>query len=103
MKTLLTYTYALLKSFSPTTTLMFGALTALLAVNTYFNQLWASLFSRIDAIVVPSGGSIDFSPLGLINYVFPLDTGFTLLSAYGSLYVLCAGVRIIKSFVPTIS
>lgn len=66
--------------------------------------MWADLFARIDALVVPStSGTADFSPLGLANYVFPLDTMLTYLGLLMGLKVVCVAIRIIKSFVPTVS
>lgn len=70
----------------------------------YMNDMWAVLFAEIDSMVIPlTEGALDFSPLAFINYTIPLDTLFTLLTAYGSLMLACYGVRIVKSFLPTIN
>ncbi|MBK8583394.1 MAG: hypothetical protein IPL86_16760 [Flavobacteriales bacterium] len=66
--------------------------------------LWSQLFARIDSLVVPAmGGAVNFAPLSLVNYLFPLDTICELLVIYGGLRIVCAGIRVIKSFIPTIA
>lgn len=76
----------------------------LLAFGSFFVSMWSKVIAGLDALIVPAvDGSADFSPLGLVNYVFPLDTLLTMLSAYMALKVACAGLRVVKSFVPTIS
>lgn len=77
---------------------------ALTAIWDYITDLWEDLFARIDAIILPIlPGSIDFQPLGLINYIFPLDTVLTMVTALVLLMLLCAAIRIVKAFIPGIS
>jgi len=76
----------------------------IVAVVDYVNSLWAELFAKIDALVMPVlGEGANFSALGFVNYVFPLDTVLTMVLAYGALRLVCAGIRIIKSFIPSIA
>ena len=103
MRTLLTAIYALMSSASPFFRYGLGMLTVALAVLQYFNGLWAALFAKTDTMVAGTAGTADFSALGLINYVFPLDTVCTFISAYAGVRLLCATIRIIKSFIPTIA
>lgn len=103
MKTTLTALLALLQSLNPgVASIVFVGATFTSAL-TYINTLWVQLFSRLDAISAGSFGAVDFSPLGLINYVIPLDTLLTLVSAYITLLIACTTIRMIKAFVPTIS
>lgn len=70
----------------------------------YFDELWESLFTRIDGMIAGAApGAISFAPLGLVNYVFPLDTLLTTVVTYAAIRLTCAGIRIVKSFVPTIA
>lgn len=104
MKVLLSALYNLCKSMSPVTRAALGAGTVFLSLNSYFNELWSALFSKIDAIVVPPmGGNPGVQALGFVNYCFPLDTLCTYLAAYMTLRSAMVAIRIIKSFVPSIA
>ncbi len=48
-------------------------------------------------------GVADFSPLGLANYIAPIDTLLTLIVVYMSVRLATVSIRIVKSFVPTIA
>lgn len=103
MKTILTAIYNLFAGMSPAVRVFLGIGSIAIAVNHYVNSLWMDLFGRIDAMAASSTGMADFSPLGLVNYVFPLDTMLSFVIAYGTLRTVCASIRIVKSFIPTIS
>ncbi len=103
MKTILTALLNLLSSLNPAVTAVMAAVTVFSALFSYFNSMWSDLFARVDALASSSFGSADFSPLGFVNYVFPLDTLCTFLGTYMALRLACAAIRIVKSFVPTIS
>jgi len=104
MKTTITAIYNLFASMHPAVRGVLGIAVLLLAINQYLNEQWASLFAKVDSIVAPSlAGTADFSPLGLINYVFPLDSCLTFMSAFAVLRGATAVVRIVKSFIPTIA
>ena len=104
MKTIITALYNLIAGMNPAVRAILAGGSLLLALNSYVNSLWAGLFSRVDQLVKPSiSFAGDISPLALANYVFPLDTTLSLISAYGVLTVLCASIRIVKSFIPTIA
>jgi len=103
MNTLLTAIYNLLASMHPAVKAVLFLGSVLLAINSYIETLWAELFTKVDTIAAGTFTSADFSALGLVNYVFPLDTVCTFLTAYMGLTLVCAAIRIIKSFVPTIS
>lgn len=103
MKTLLTAIYNMLFTLSPAVKAVIAGFSILLAINSYVNELWADIFSRVDAMAAASFSSVDFAPLALVNYIFPLDTVLSFIVAYSSLRLVCATIRIIKSFIPTIS
>ena len=70
----------------------------------FLREAWGSLFAKIDALVIPAlPGGADFSPLGLCNYVFPLDTMLTYCVSLMALKLVCSGIRVVKSFVPTVA
>ncbi len=103
MKTILTAILNALAALNPTVAAAFTVGTALVGAVAYMNTLWAQMFGYLDSIVVPAGSSLDFSPLELVNYVLPFDTFLTLLSAYVALVVVCATIRVVKAFIPTVS
>lgn len=103
MKTLLTAIYNLIATLSPGVRLGIGIASIALAVNSYVNALWADLFAKVDAIAAGSMGAANFSGLGLLNYIFPVDTLLSFVTGYATLRIACASVRIVKSFIPTIS
>lgn len=96
---------ALVSSLSPTVRLLFLVGSGALAFFNWLNAIWAALFSRIDAAASPAMLSlgVDVQPLSFLNYVVPLDTLLTLLTAYFAFKGVSALIRIIKSFVPTIA
>lgn len=96
--------YLIIKAFWERAPWLWGALVTLSSIYALANELWASLFARIDALIMPAvGASANFAPLSLVNYVFPLDTVLQLIVAYAGLRAACAVIRIIKSFVPTVA
>lgn len=94
---------SLLASMSPTLKKVLGASLLFIGFFTYFNNMWANLFARIDALVVPASIAADFTPLSLVNYVFPLDTVCSYISAYLTFRLACVGIRVVKSMIPTIA
>lgn len=103
MKTVISAIYNMVASMSPGFRVFMGVGSVALAINNYINELWAELFARVDAMAVGATGMADFSPLGMVNYIFPLDTVLTFLTAYATLRAACAAIRVVKSFIPTIS
>lgn len=79
------------------------------AIYTHFMEIINRIEATIamaDAAVAPSlagATGLNIAPLGLINYVLPVDIMIAMLLAYIPFYALCAGIRLVKSFVPTIS
>ena len=93
-----------LKNTNPLVVTGFTVTTALVTVWNLFTTMWGSLFAKIDAMVVgASSGSLSFSPLGLIDYIFPMTELLNFIVAYAGIRLACASVRIVKSFVPTIA
>jgi hypothetical protein len=78
-----------------------SVLTVGLVFNTSFNALWSHVFGKLDALIVPgSQGAANFQPCSFINHLFPLDTMLTLIIAYGGVRLACAGIRMIKAWIP---
>lgn len=78
--------------------------TTVASFTAWLNQVWADLFLRVDNYVKPTmEGVADFSPLGLANYIAPIDTLLTLIVVYMSVRLATVSIRIVKSFVPTIA
>lgn len=74
------------------------------ALITLARELIAEMMTRIDALVVsalPSG--VSFAPMGLIDTIVPLHEAIEFFSAWCALYLACAAIRIIKSWVPTVA
>jgi uncharacterized membrane protein len=104
MKQALTFIFNLFSSMTPAVRTVLAVGTVAITINDFFNVLWAQLFAKIDALSSGvTGTNADFSACGFLNYVFPLDTVCTLMSAYAVLTLSCATIRIIKSFIPSIA
>lgn len=103
MKQVLNFIFNAIGSMSPAVRAVLGIGSVALAINAYANQLWAELFLKVDTLAAGTFGEVNLSPCAFINYVFPLDTACTLLSAYAALVAICATIRIIKSFIPSIA
>ena len=56
-----------------------------------------------DQVVVEVSGQVDFAPLALGNYLFPLDQLLSYVGVYLLLLGICALIRMIKSWIPTVS
>jgi len=103
MKTILTAIYNAFYSLNPAVKVFLGIGSMLLAFLNFINELWADLFGRLDSLTHGAFGVANFAPLGLVNYIFPLDTVLTFIVSYATLRGVCASIRIVKSFVPTVS
>jgi len=95
--------YNILASMSPLTAAVGGAFSLGLAYFTYGDTLWSHLFSKVDALVIVAFPQMSFSPLGLANYFFPLDTALTCLATWCAAYLASVVVRVVKSFIPFIN
>jgi hypothetical protein len=104
MITLLNFVVTFLRNSNPLVLSAFTLVTAFLSVWQIFLGMWAAMIARIDLLVVSSlPSSLSFQPLGLINYVFPIVELLNLVVIIAALKTACAGVRIVKSFIPTIA
>lgn len=104
MLNVLSKIYKWLEGWGPIAKVSLVALGAIIAIIKFFNGVWASAFDKIDSLVVASTPSSigSFEPMGLANYVFPLDTLLNLFASYLVARVACYAIRIIKSWIPTI-
>ena len=101
---LLNWVVTFLRNTNPVVAAVFTSSTAALSVWALFQSMWTTVIARIDTLIISSsGGSVDFSPLGMVNYIFPLTELLNFIVAYAGIRLTCAAIRIIKSFVPTIA
>lgn len=104
MINIIIWIYRLLQGWQKEVARAAGVVVVLVSLIDYVNALWADLFARCDGLIAEAtGGAIDFSVMGLANACFPLDTMLSLLVSYASVRLICAIIRIIKSFIPTIA
>jgi len=101
------YLSALLTGFvqlNPLVTAGLALGTFLLAVVNFTNEMWGTLVAKMATLVLPAGiaGPV-LSGLSFINYFFPVEELFTFVSAYVAVYGLCALIRVVKSFIPTMA
>jgi hypothetical protein len=74
-----------------------GVLTAHTLV---MKTLWENAFSRLDTMVTGyTAQTINFSPLSLVNSLFPLAECLTMLASYTVLVGVSNAVRITKAFI----
>lgn len=70
----------------------------------FFNALWAELLLKLVTVTLPPATAASvMSGFEFANYVFPVSELFTFCTSFMTLYLVCAAVRMIKSFIPTIS
>jgi hypothetical protein len=104
MTKILTAILESIKLTNPLVTLAGAVLTGALAIFNFFNTIWGQLLAKLTAVTLPTAGAASvMSGFEFVNYVFPLTELFTFCSAFMTLYLICAAVRMIKSFLPTIS
>jgi len=93
-----------IRGLNPLTTLAASALTLVITVFNFFNVLWAELLTKLAALALPPATAVSvMQGFSFINYVFPVTELFTFCSAFMVLYLVCAAIRIVKAFLPTIS
>jgi hypothetical protein len=95
--------YALCVAFSNSISKGGGIFAVLIGVWGFGKGLISELIVKMDALAVGATGNADFTPLGFVNYIFPLDTLLSHVAILSALVLASALVRIIKSFVPTIA
>jgi hypothetical protein len=61
------------------------------------------IIARLQQLELGLTGSADFSVLGLANYLFPLGQLLGFFTAYMGLLLTCTLIRIVKSWIPTVS
>jgi len=66
-------------------------------------DLFRTLIGSLDQIAVGALGNADFTPLSFANYLFPIDDLLMHLTILMALTTVCALIRIIKSFIPSIA
>jgi hypothetical protein len=93
----------LIASSNPTIAALLAVCTVGISIFEMFDELWTALFARLDTVILEAAPTLGLSPFGIINGMFPLDTTLTYLGAYLTLYLVCTGIRTIKSFMPTIA
>ena len=104
MVTLLAKLFTWIGTFGPVVRIILAVSTVGLTLYSFLSAVWVNLFAEIDSLVLPSMPTgVDFSPLGLLNYVFPVDTLCTYVTALLALKLACTGIRIVKSFIPTVA
>jgi hypothetical protein len=104
MKTILTAFFNWAGALNPFLVAIFLVVTTLATAFQWLNSQWGVMIAKIDAMSVSAfGGSLDVSPLGLLNTFIPLVETLSLFSAWVAVLLLAASVRIVKSFVPTVA
>lgn len=81
----------------------FSIVALLTSVFVIGRDLWDRLLVEMDKIAAMSFGGADFSPLSFANYFIPLSELLGMLVVWLGLFVLTHIIRIIKSFIPTVS
>jgi len=71
---------------------------------TYLNGLWDEVFLLVDNVLIPNFPAVyDFGPLTFANYIVPVDTTLNYCAGLFILKIACVAIRIIKSWIPTVS
>lgn len=104
MITFLHWIYKTLRQSQSILVYFLGPLLTWILFQGFLNDVWDQLFVRAEAMTAGvSGASVAMDLIALGNYVFPFDVVVALLVQYAFTKSVCACIRIVKSFVPTIS
>lgn len=104
MKFWLTGIYNLLASWNPVFTGLSVAVPTVIAVFIFIESQVTEMMARIDSMpAVASLGPVSFGPLGLIDHFFPLSETITMFIAWITVFLIAVGIRMVKSFIPTIA
>lgn len=104
MKSILTAIFAFFSSLNPVFTAVSTGLVCLITAFQWLNDEWAVMVARIDTLAHASfAGTLDISPCALIDTFLPLHEGLTFFSAFLGVLGVATGIRIVKSFIPTLA
>lgn len=109
----MSFLFALVLSFGDFLSTRFGQFSIVISIAVVIynnvmdilNRIHA-LIALVDSVVKPSmssATSIGISPLGLMNYILPVDLICALIILWVPFWLGCVTIRIIKSFVPTVA
>lgn len=105
MTTLLEYIYRVASAHKLAAVALYGAVSWFVSVVMgIWDQLQTAITS-MDAIVFPmfTAVGVNVSPFAFMNYCLPLEESFALFVAWVNLWLLCAAVRFVKGWVPTMN
>jgi len=104
MKTLLSAIFTFLSNMNPVVASLFAAVTTAYSAFSWLNSQMSLLISQMDTLAQANfSGTLNVSPFGLCNTFIPLQEAMTLFAAWVSVLVICATIRIVKAWVPTVS
>jgi len=104
MKTLLTALFTFFSGMNPVFVSVFSVAVSAYSVFQWINSQMVLLIQKIDTLTVSSfTGTLSVSPFGLLNTFTPLSEAMSYFSAWVTLLGICATIRIVKSFVPTVA
>lgn len=76
----------------------------LMSVFEYVNSMWSELLAKMAGLVLsPPTAALAIDGMAWFNYAFPLTEFFTFATAFAAAVATAAGIRIIKSFIPTVA
>lgn len=100
MGTVILYIWRFIKSLGPLIAQIVIGTGVSIGLSVFVNGYWGVLFAKLDAMSGGVGSTSDFSPLSIINYVYPLDATLSFLVLYMSISGTCALIRIIRAHIP---
>ena len=104
MKSWLGAIWKMVTTLNPAVALTSSVFTVAWAFMSLAFDLWDIVVIKVAQLVLPPSAVVTMTgALSFINYIFPLQELFVFVMAYLPLLTACAAIRIIKSFIPTIS
>lgn len=95
---------AVMSAVNPLYASIFTIATSMYAILNWVNTQWLSLIAKLDLLSHASfGGTLNISPLGLLDTFVPLHEALSYFSAWLAILVTATTIRIIKSFIPAIA
>jgi hypothetical protein len=96
--------YETFLSMNPAIAAFFFVSSFLVTVFQYINGMWAKLLAKVATLTLSTGtASLAIDGMSFFNYFVPLTELFTFATGCAAAFAAAATIRIIKSFIPTIS
>jgi hypothetical protein len=97
---------AILDSFkvlNPTVTAALALCTFLAGAFNFGNEMWSAVIAKVATLTLSEPMAVTvLTGFGFVDYCFPLNELFTFITVWGATFLICAAIRMLKSWIPLI-